>query len=145
MSRLLTFFKDADTEFGVFYPSHYLLAVFPSFADADAARQAIRHAGRTDQDVISASGVEVVQFAKDHLLQDGLWGALMTQLSRAIGTEASYADHDLAAAKEGAGFVAVRCPTEKLKTEAWKSLEPKHPVVARYYSLAGIEHLAGES
>ena len=145
MSRLLTFFKDADTEFGVFYPIHYILAVFPNFADAEAARQAILQGGRAEQDVISASGEEVVQFAQDHLLQDGLWGAMMTQLSRAIGTEATYADHDLAAAKEGAGFVAVHCPTEKLKTEAWKSLEPRHPLVARYYSLAGIEHMAGES
>jgi len=145
MSRLLTFFKEADTEFGVFYPIHYLLGVFPNFADAAAAKQAIHDSGRTDQEVIAASGEEVVQFAEDHLLQDGLWGALMTQLSRAIGTEAAYADHDLAAAKQGAAFVAVHCPTEKLKAEAWKFLEPMHPVVARYYSLAGIEHLAGES
>ena len=73
MSRLLTFFKDADTEFGVFYPIHYILAVFPNFADAEAARQAILQGGRAEQDVISASGEEVVQFAQDHLLQDGLW------------------------------------------------------------------------
>ena len=145
MSRLLTFFKAADTEFGVFYPNHCLLAVFPTLADADAARRELNHAGLADQDVIAASGEEVVQFAADHVLQDGLWGALMTQLSRSIGTEADYADHDLAAAKEGAAFIAVHCPTEKLKTEAWRSLEPMHPVVARYYSLAGIEHLAGES
>jgi hypothetical protein len=99
MSRLLSFFKDADTEFGIFYPNHYLLAVFPNLADADAARQELRHAGRTDQDVISVSGEEVVQFADDHLLHDGLWGVLITQLSRVIGTEALYADNDLAAAR----------------------------------------------
>jgi len=69
----------------------------------------------------------------------------MTQLSRAIGAGAAYADHDLAAATEGAAFVAVHCPTEKLKAEAWRSLEIRHPVVARYYALAGIEDLAGES
>jgi hypothetical protein len=145
MSRLSTFFKDGDVEFGVFYPTHYLLAIFPNLADADRAKEELNRAGRVDEDVISVSGQEVVRFAEDHLLKDGLWGALMTQLSRMFGTEASYADHDLAAAKRGAAFVAVHCPTEKLKTEVWKFLEPRHPMVARYYSFGGIEHLVGES
>jgi hypothetical protein len=145
MSRLSSFFKDSDTRFGVFYPNHYLLAVFPNLTDADCAKQELNRAGCGDDDVISASGPEVVQFAEDHLLKDGLWGALMTELSRAFGAEATYADSDLAAAKEGAAFVAVHCPTDKVKTEAWKSLGARHPLVARYYSLGGIEHLVGEN
>jgi hypothetical protein len=145
MSRLSTFFKGADTEFGVFYPNHYLLAVFGSFADANRAKEELNHAGRGDADVIAASGEEVVHFAEDHLLNDGLWGALMTKLSRTFGTEARYADDDLAAAKRGAAFVAVHCPTEEIKMEAWKFLEPRHPFVARYYSFGGIEHLVGEN
>jgi len=99
MSRLYTFFKGADTEFGVFYPNHYLLAVFSSLADADQAKDELRHAGRGDEDVISVSGDEVVQFAEDHLLNDGLWGGLMAKVPRMFGTEARYADNDLAAAK----------------------------------------------
>lgn len=145
MSRLSTFFKDSDTEFGIFYPKHYLLAVFPNLADADRAKQELNHAGRVDEDVISVSGEEVVHFAEDHLLEDGLWGLLMTELSRMIGTEALYADKDLAAAKQGAAFLAVHCPTEKIKIDAWKFLKPRHPLVARYYSFGGIEHLAGEN
>jgi hypothetical protein len=144
MSRLSIFFKDADTEFGVFYLTHYLLAVFPNLADADRAKEKLNHAGRADEDVISVSGEEVVHFAEGDLLKDGLRGVLMTELSRMIGTEASYLDKDLAAAK-GAAFVAVHCPTEKLKVEAWKFLQPRHPLVARYYSFGGIEHLAGEN
>jgi hypothetical protein len=69
----------------------------------------------------------------------------MTELSRRIGTEAAYADQDLAAAKAGAAFVAVHCPTQKIKAEAWKSLETRHPLVARYYSFGGIEHMAGDA
>jgi len=149
MSRLSAFFKDADTEFGVFYPKQYLLAIFPNLAEADLAKEQLSHAGRTDEDVISASGEEVVQFAEDHLVKDGLWGVLMREFSRRFGTEASYADDDLAAAKKGAAFVAVHCPTEKLKLEAWKVLEPRRPLVARYYSSGGvfdgIEHLVGEN
>jgi len=149
VSRLSAFFKGADTEFGVFYPKHYLLAVFPNLAEADRAKQDLSRDGRVEEDVISASGEEVVHFAEDHLLKDGLWAMLMTEMSRRFGTEASYADDDLAAAKKGAAFVAAYCPTEKLKIEAWKVLEPRHPIVARYYSSGGIfdgiEHLAGEN
>jgi hypothetical protein len=145
MNRLATFFKDADTEFGVFYPKHYLLAVFPNLPDADRAKEEFTRAGRLDEDVISVSGEEVVQFAEEHMRKDGLWGLLMTKLSRGIGTEASYADKDLAAAKNGAAFLAVHCPTEDLKTQAWNLLEPRRPLAARYYSFGGIEHLAGEN
>jgi hypothetical protein len=144
-SRLSTFFKGADTEFGVFYPTHYLLAVFANLAEANHAKEELNHAGRVDEDVISVSGEEVAQFAEEHLLKDGLWGMLMTELSRIFGTEASYTEKDLAAAKKGAAFVAVHCPVERLKTEAWKFLESRHPLVARYYSFGGIEHLAGEN
>ena len=145
MSRLSTFFKDGDVEFGVFYPKHCLLAVFDNLAEADRAREALTRAGRVRDDVISVSGDEVVRFAEDHLLKDGLWGVMMTELSRMFGTEAVYADKDLAAAKKGAAFLAVQCSTEAVKTEVWKSLEPRHPLVARYYSFGGIEHLAGET
>src|ERR1700730_5198506 len=146
MSRLSTFFKDADIEFGVFYPKHCLLAVFENLAEADRAKDELTRAGgRVREDVISVSGEEVVRFAEDHLLKDGLWGVMMTELSRMFGTEALYADKDLAAAKSGAAFIAVHCPTEKAKTAAWKLLEPRQPIVARYYSFGGIEHLAGET
>ena len=144
MSRLSTFFKDADTEFGVFYPKHYLLAVFPNFADAESAKAKLNGSG-LKEDVISVPGEEVVLFAEDHLLKDGLWGAMMTELSRTFGTEALYADRDLAAAKNGAAFVAVHCLTDEAKSEAWKILEPTHPLVARFYSLGGIEHFVGEN
>ncbi len=144
MSRLSRFFKSGDTEFGVFYPKHYLLAIFPNLAEADRAKQELSIVGRVDEDVISASGEEVVQFADEHLAKDGVWGMLMTELSRAIGTEAAYAEKDLEAAKQGAAFVAVHCPDEKAKTDAWKVLEPRKPLAARYYSFGGIEHLTGE-
>jgi hypothetical protein len=145
MSLLSTFFQDKDVEFGVFYPKHCLLAVFESLVDADGAKEQLTRAGFANSAVISVAGEEVVHFAQDHVLKDGLWGVMMTELSRTFGTEALYADKDLAAAKKGAAFVAVHCPSEKIKTKAWKALEPTHPLVARYYSFSGIEHLTGET
>ncbi|MGJ5816402.1 hypothetical protein [Paludibaculum fermentans] len=144
MSKLASFFRDSDTEFGVFSPQYHLLAIFPGMADATAAKAELHLAGYVEQDVVAASGEEVVRFAKEHLQKDGLWGMLMTELSRAFGTEAAYADRDLAAAKRGQAFLAVYCPSSESKSGAWKILEPRHPLVARYYSAGGIEHLAGE-
>jgi hypothetical protein len=149
MTRIFTFFKEGDSQCGVFYPKHHLLAIFPNLAEADRAKQALHDAGRKDADVISVSGEEVIHFAEEHLVKHGLWGVLVTELSRICGAEATYADDDLAAAKKGAAFLAVHCPTEKLKFAAWKVLAPRRPLVARYYDsgsiFTGIDHLTGES
>jgi hypothetical protein len=138
MNRLSVFFKGADPELGTSYPAHYLLARFPNLAAADDAKKALNKAGQLD--VVCASGDEVIEFAKYHAKQDGLWGAVTKQLSRAIDTGANETDQDLEAAQQGAGFVAVHCPTEESKAETWKVLEPTHPVAARYYAPGGIEH-----
>ncbi len=143
--RLSDFFADTDAEFGIFYPKQYLLASFRNLEDAEHARQLLSGSGWGTHEVISVSGAEVVEFAEEHLLKHGLWGALMTKVSRMIGTEAAYADQDLAAAKLGTAFLAVHCPAEDAKRAAWEILEPTHPLMARYYSAGGIEHLAGEN
>lgn len=144
MSRLSTFFKDADTAFGVFSPQYFLLAIFPNFAEAEAAKGQLHLAGHVEEDVLVATGEEVVQFANEHLQKDGVWGMLMTELSRSFDTEATYSDRDLERAKRGEAFLAVYCPSEEGKRKAWTVLEPRNPLVARYYSAGGIEHLAGE-
>jgi hypothetical protein len=53
-------------------------------------------------------------------------------------------DSDLDLAQHGAAFVAVHCPHEKTKKEAWNVLQPESPLAARYYANDGIEHLAGD-
>jgi hypothetical protein len=143
MSRLMSFFKHSDTVWGIFYPKHYVLAAYSRIEDAEHAKDALKRAGWSDEDVIAVPGKEVVQFAEDDLMEHGLWGLLMTELSRLLDTEVTYADRDLAAAKNGASFLAVHCPTEDDKNQAWKVLEPTEPIVARYYHLGGIDHLVG--
>src|SRR5258708_6516723 len=113
MSRLSVFFKGTDTEFGVFYPKNHLLAIFPNIEAAKEATQELKNFGSGDPEVIYVSGEEVVEFAEEHALKDGFAAALMTQLSRMFGTEALYAEKDLADAKNGAAFVVVHCPTEE--------------------------------
>jgi hypothetical protein len=132
-SRLTTFFHGSDTQFGIFYPKHVLLAVFPNLPDACQARKTLLECG-DGEDSIAVVGEEVVDFAEEYLWKEGLWGMLMTQLSRALDAEAVYSDKDLEMARNGAAFLAVHCPTEDAKTAAWKCLEPAHPVAARYYT-----------
>jgi len=69
---------------------------------------------------------------------------VMQALSRFFATEQKSHDSDLVRAEHGAGFVAVHCRTEELKSDAWVVLEPEGPLAARYYGIAGIEHLAGD-
>jgi len=45
--------------------------VFPNLAESRRAKQDLSRDGRVEEDVISASGEEVVHFAEDHLLKDG--------------------------------------------------------------------------
>ena len=144
MSTLTVFFKDSDSQFGIFYPRNYLMAVFPEMTAAEHAKHLLRDGGFQEDDVIAIPGAEVVRFAAELRTKDGVWSILMQQLSRAFGTEERYTDHDLDLASKGAGFVAVYCPTENLKNDAWKTIEPLAPLVARHYTFGGIEHLKGE-
>lgn len=85
-------------------------------------------------------GTEVIRFADEHLKHPSLWGSLMQQLSRILATEEVYTDHDLKLAVQGSPFMAVYCPDERRKEQAWGLIEPFEPIVARHYALTGIEH-----
>jgi hypothetical protein len=144
MSELSAFFKGSGTELGIFYPSGYLVAVFQDLPGAEHAVKLLRYAGFTEEDAIATSGRDVIRTEDEQVKKEGAWGLLMRELSRLIGTEEVYTDKDLKRAAEGAGFVAVHCPTEASKNSAWEVLKPLSPVAARLYGLGGIEHLAGE-
>ena len=142
MSRLATFFKGADIASGAFHPKEYLIATFSTLAEAESAKTELNRTGHNQ--VIAVSGEEVVLFAQENSHEEGLLGMALTELSRAFGTEAEYGDRDLASAKRGDAFLAVHCPDENSKTEAWHVIKSRHPLVARYYSSGGIEHMVGE-
>jgi hypothetical protein len=55
MSLLTGFFKESDTQLGVFYPKHYLIAVF---RDARAAQKAVKElwaAGFAEDEAIAVA------------------------------------------------------------------------------------------
>ena len=98
-------------------------------------------AGFAPADVIAADGNAVLEFDKD---EKDLGRFIMQAISRFFATEQVFTDHDLEDARHGAGFLAVRCPTDDLKNAAWNVIESEGPLDARYYSRLGIEHLAGD-
>jgi len=141
MSTLKGFFKESDTQLGVFYPKHYLIAVFRHLATAEQAVAKLRLAGFAEDEAIAVAGEDVLELTKE---ESGPGSVLMQAVSRFFATEQVSHDRDLDLAARGAAFVAVHCPLPKTKGEAWKVLETEDPLAARYYASDGIDHLAGD-
>jgi hypothetical protein len=141
MNNLVDYFRTSGTRLGVFYPTHYLIAVFRDPAGSEFVIHKLWNAGFAPSDAIAADGKAVLEFDKE---ETDLAGFVMQAISRFFATEQVFADHDLEDARQGAGFLAVRCPTDELKNTAWSLVEPEGPLDARYYSALGIEHLAGD-
>ena len=126
---------------GVFYPTNYIVAAFPTSVEAVRVRNQLTTSTRAS---IAVTGEEMVEFATDRVVKAGLWGILMGEVSRMIGTEEQYTDQDVDHAHKGAAFVAVYCHDEEAKLKVWTILERSNPLAARYYGSGGIEHLAGD-
>jgi len=145
MTRLHTFFHGADNYLGVFYPTGYLIAMFPDLNVAQEVAKDLQFSGLIQPDeVVAVPGIEVILHDKEHTR--GPLGFLMTSLSRLIGTEAFWADRDLHMARQGCALLAAHCPHEDGKKAVWEHIERRKPLAARHYSagLGGIEHLAGD-
>jgi hypothetical protein len=141
MSTLRGFFKESDTQLGVFYPKHYLIAVFRNFETAQQAVAQVRRSGFAEDEAIAVAGADVLELTKE---ETGPGSLLMQAVSRFFATEQVSHDSDVHLAERGAAFVAVHCAAAKTKEEAWKVLEAARPLAARYYANDGIEHLAGD-
>lgn len=141
MSVLTHFFKDSDTQLGVFYPKHYVLAVLRDLEAAERTLNKLRLVGFAEDDVIAVSGADFIELSKE---ENGLGSFVMQALSRFFATEQKSHDSDLDLARRGAAFVAVYCPSQTTKQDAWEVLQAETPLAARYYALDGIEHLAGD-
>ena len=105
MSLLTGFFKESDTQLGVFYPKHYLIAVF---RDSRAAQQAVKDLwteGFAQDEAIAVTGQEFVDLAKE---ETGPGNFVMQALSRFFATEQKTHDSDLERAHHSLSHEAVR-------------------------------------
>jgi hypothetical protein len=130
---------------GIFAPRGHLVALFSNYPTAHKAERSLLDAGFSETDVIAAPGEDVVDLVKEQARHHGIGALMVQELSRMFETEEVYVDHDFQLASRGAGFVAVHAPGKTRKQEAWKLIEIADPIVARYYSLGGVEHLKGET
>ena len=95
MGDFSTFFRESNTSLGAFYPKHYIIATFPKYPAAVEAHDALRAAGHSQEDVMLATGQEVLAFFQHFREEAGLWGVVMRYLSRLLATEVSFADQDI--------------------------------------------------
>jgi hypothetical protein len=83
--HLLEFFKGSARRLGVFYPNHYLVAVFRDPSVAARAASAVIDSGFDSSEVAWADGKE----------ETGIVGIPMQAVSRFFSAEQLFADHDL--------------------------------------------------
>ena len=138
-SELYQFFHGSPTTFGVFYPTHYVFASFPSFENAKNAAKILQAAGYVES--VATSATETVRFMNEIRAEVGLWGALMASISRFFGTEEVFADIDVAKAEEGAAFLAVYCRREEHAEHIRDLVLPFEPLAMQLYLPGGIRSL----
>jgi hypothetical protein len=141
MGELSSFFKESTTSLGLFYPKHYVIATFPKYSSAQTAGQTLRDAGFREDDVMVATGDEVLGFFKHFREDAGLWGIVMRPISRFFGTEATFADQDIVHAHEGAGLLAVHSLTEQDTKRITSNLAPLEPSSMEWYLPGGVRSL----
>lgn len=138
MSALREFFHGSETRLGVFYPTHYLVAVFENPRLAARAVGELRHAGFAETEVIATDGQALLDLEKE---DSGPVSTLMQSFSRFFREEQVFVDHDLDHARRGAGFVAAYCANEEEKNNAWRILQMHHALYARYYGALAVEQM----
>jgi len=141
VSAIAGFFKGTESRLGVFYPLHCIAAVFPTLEISERVARNLQSAGFSQSDLLAVSGRDVLEFDREEATLGRL---VMRAISRFFKTEQSFADRDLEHARDGAGFLMARCPTDREKNAAWPVIKAGDPLAARYYSVGAIEHLAGD-
>lgn len=126
---------------GTFYPKRHLIAAFASMGPARAAETTLHEIGFGDREARAIPGREMRQLMQELHAQAGLWGEVMSRLSRALGTEQVFVDHDNRLAHEGAAFLAVYCPNESEAGRIRDLLMRFDPISMRRYLTGGIQSL----
>jgi hypothetical protein len=141
MTTLTNFFQESDSNLGVFYPKHYIIATFSTYEKTGQAAQALRNAGFSENEVLAVPGAQILQYFEEFRANSGLWAGVMTMLSRAFGTEQVFVDDDVQRARAGEGFLAVHSVNEQETARICAVLEPFEPRAMHWYEAGGIQSL----
>lgn len=134
-------FKGHDTRFGIFYPTNYIMAVFDSYEIAIRAEQIMLSAGYSDEEVDAMPGDYIIADIEKGTKNATLIRRVEQRITRHFGSDANLWEDDLEWAKQGAGFLAVYCPTEHEAHRVLRLLSPENPKSMRRYERFVIEDL----
>jgi hypothetical protein len=126
-------FKHGDTEFGIFYPTGYVLSVFPDAAHADRAVAALLAAGFATDDLVVATGAEVLVYSGELRSNRGLFSRFERFVAGLVADEAPLADELVGLAKQGHTFVAIHAPDDAATIRAAEAVHAFAPVVLRKF------------
>jgi hypothetical protein len=97
--------------YGVFYPTHHVVAALPDEAHARAAAAALARAGWAPGDVHHYSAEQVLEERRRFLERRSVTDRLSELVSSIIADEREARDEYLEAAARGAHFLLVRAPS----------------------------------
>jgi hypothetical protein len=125
------------TALGTYYPTHYIVAVFPSLAAALRAQSELTRAGFAD----SAAICPGPEFLKNWGDFAGQRGPLERLVDLFPGEEQTALAEYLLAAERGAAFVSVRTMTPGDRSHATALLRSMAGTAMRYYGESTITDL----
>jgi hypothetical protein len=126
-------FKGGQASFGIFYPTGYVLSVFENGVNADGAAVALGHAGFTPDDMVPASGTDMLAFAHELRAVHGFIIACERFLSEHLGDEANAANELVDLADAGNAFLAVYAPDPVATARVADCTRAFEPLVMRKF------------
>ncbi len=116
--------------FGVFYPKHYIVAIFRDQRDADAAAASLAQAGFAQDDIRTWPGSDVVANHEAYVAERGIL--------QKIGSLFPSEEHDvlndyIEQARAGAVFLTVLAPEEAQRQAAAPLIAGNDGALMRYY------------
>jgi hypothetical protein len=142
LTNATSFFKhEAGESFGIFYPTDYLVAFFPSHDIAEDARKKLMASGYRGDQVMVMSGPEFEALYERAQEDASAWSKLTSKISRIIGSEELYLDVDRKHAESGAGFLAAYCPSQEEGQRILHLLKPLEPLSMRRYTSLAVDRI----
>lgn len=141
MIRHWAFFKQSGTAFGVFYPTHYIVAGYPSMRAAQAAELAFTESGVEAEDVRATAGDFVVNQLEAHRRASHWLRRAGTHDTGFASIETKCLDDDTELARQGGAFLFVFAPDDRHVDHARKLFGQHRPAYARRYLPGSIERI----
>jgi hypothetical protein len=142
MTTASAFFKnEAGEGFGVFYPTDYLISIFPSHQIALQARERLEQNSTKPEEILVLSGDEFVALSNKVHHDASAWSRITSRISKIVGTEELHLEHDLQQARNGGAFLAVYCPTQEEGQRIYHLLKSLGPLAMRRYSPYAIDRI----